>query len=198
MPHLKKLLLLAGLLAIYACSVQRGLPPTSKVSADWKTFEVPPSPQSEAGNPEAGLNFLIYGNYLGTGIPWQSLERRFVKKDRDRVFHRDGINAYVPYLMNIFEAENGVAVMNGNCFTCHAGALNGKITPSLGNSFSDFRRNLKPMADLTYWGMRLRYGKKTELWQAFRDFGQFFRKMTPHIQTNQPGANPAFRLAKPA
>lgn len=196
MWNLKKLSLLGVLLVIYACSVQKGLPPVTLDKPEWKTYEVPPSPQSAEGDAEAGLQFLIYGDYLGTGIPWKSAKRRFGKKERDTIFYREGLNVHVPYLMNIFEAANGVTVMNGNCFTCHAGALNGNITPTVGNSYSDFRKSYKPVADFTYWGMRIRYGKNSEEWAAFRDFGQYFRKMAPHIRTNQPGANPAFRLAE--
>jgi len=196
MRNLKKIFLLSGLLSVYACAVHRGLPPMTVPQPDWKTFEVPPSPQSVAGNPEAGLHFLIYGNYLGTGIPWKSVRQQFGKSVRDGVFFREGHNAHAPYLMNVFEAANGVMVMNGNCFTCHAGALNGKVTPTVGNSFSDFRKSYKPIANLTYWGVRMRYGKNSEEWAAFRDFGRYFKKMAPHIRTNQPGANPAFRLAE--
>ncbi len=193
---MKKMLLAAVLLALYACASQRELPPVLTGTPEWKSYAVPATPQTLDGDPVAGLNFLIYGNYLGTGLPWRMVEKRFTKTVKDTLWQRTGAAAHAPYLMNVFEAANGTPVLNGNCFTCHAGQLNGKLIPGLGNSFSDYRRSFKSMANATALGVSLRFGKRSPEWEAFEDFGRYFRKMAPHIQTNQPGANPAFRLAE--
>lgn len=194
---MKKLLIAAAFFFLYACATQRDtLPPALTNRPDWKTLEVPATQQDLSGDPEAGLRFLLYGNYLGTGVPWSMVEKRFTRTVRDTLWQRSGPNAHAPYLMNVFEAANDVPVMNGNCFTCHAGALNGRLVPGLGNSFSDYRRSFKPMADATSLAVRIKYGKRSPEWEAFEDFGRYFKKMAPHIRTGQPGANPAFRLAE--
>ena len=193
---MKKLLVIGFLALLYACASYKSMPPDLAERPGWRTFSLPATPQQLDGNPEAGLNFLIYGDYLGTGMPWRMVEKRFTKNVQDTVWQRNGPNAHAPYLMNVFEAANGVPVLNGNCFTCHAGALQGQLIPGLGNSFSDYRRSFRPLANMTAAGVRLRFGKRSPEWEAFEDFGRYFRKMAPHIQTNQPGANPAFRLAE--
>lgn len=192
-----KKLLITGLLAlVYACAAYKGVPPALSDRPDWKTLALPATPQQLDGDPEAGLTFLIYGNYLGTGLPWRMVEKRFAKKVNDTLWQRSGPNAHAPYLMNVFEAANGIPVLNGNCFTCHAGALQGQLIPGLGNSFSDYRRSFTPLADMTALGVSLRFGKRSPEWEAFEDFGRYFRKMSPHIRTGLPGVNPAFRLAE--
>ena len=66
----------------------------------------------------------------------------------------------------------------------------------LGDSFSDFQRNMKPLGSGLDVIMRLKYGKKSPEWDAYKDFKYYFKKSAPHIRTNQPGANPAAHLAE--
>ncbi len=184
----------ALLLLVFACNVYRDLPePVSNTG--WKVKKIPPSPQTEGGDPEAGLDYLIYGNYIGSGVPYDILKKRLGLAE-DTIFNREGVNGKVAYAANVFPAKNGVLVGNGNCFSCHAGKLNGEVVVGLGDSFSDYRKNLKPMASLMKWGMKLKYGKKSEEWTAYEDFGYYFKAMAPAIQTNQPGVNPAAELAE--
>ncbi len=194
---MRKALILFSIMAVaIACTTYHGLPPALQEHPDWKNISVPATPQQLDGNPEAGLHFLVYGNYLGSGVPWDMVQKRLTKRVQDTVWRRTGPNAHAPYMMNVFEAANGVPVLNGNCFTCHAGELQGRLVPGLGNSFSDYRQSLKPLADMTNLSVSLKYNKRSPERTAFQDFGNYFRKMTPHIRTNQPGANPAFRLAE--
>lgn len=192
---MKKYLLFAGLLAIFtACSTYLELP-SPEFQQVWKTRAILPSPQSEGGDPEKGWKYLIYGDYIGSGIPYELMRRRLGSKT-DTVLRRTGPNARMPYSINVFPAKNGILVANGNCFTCHASAFDGKIVLGLGNSFSDFRRNLKPLGKGLELGMRIKYGKKSPEWTAYEDFGYYFSRMAPSIVTNQPGVNPAAHLAE--
>lgn len=182
------------IVSFIACNSYRDLPsPDSR--GDWKTKVIPPSPQDFNGDPEAGLRYLTEGDYIGSGVPYAFVAKRLSGKP-DTVFEREGVNANINYAATVFRAPNGMEVVNGNCFTCHAGEINGSILPGLGNSFSDYQKNLSPMAKVMNLGMRMKYKKNSDERAAFRDFGQYFRAMAPYIQTNQPGANPAFRLAE--
>jgi mono/diheme cytochrome c family protein len=183
-------------LVIYSCGVNQDIPVSADSKPDWKTKSIEKTRTSSTGNPESGLSYLIYGDYIGSGVPWDMLSRRFERGVGDTVWFRDGDNGLAPYQMNVFSTSSEVAVINGNCFTCHAGQLRGQVIPGLGDSFGTFDKNLKPFADATYLGVRLRYGKRSSAWSSFEDFGRFFKKMSPHIRTTQPGVNPAFRLAE--
>lgn len=191
---MRKILAFALIATVIACSASRQLPAV-RVDESWKVKLLPASPQQEGGDPAAGFDYLIYGSYIGSGIPYDFYKNK-MSNQPDTVLRRGGLNANVAYAATVFEAPNGVQVVNGNCFTCHAGRINGEVVPGLGNSFSDYRRNLTPMARLMRMGVGLQYKKESPEWRAFEDFSSYFLEMAPYIQTNQPGANPAFRLAE--
>ena len=190
----KYTVLLIGLI-LYACSTYRDLPEPMTDTA-WETKIIEPSPQIGGGDPEAGFDYLVYGDYLGTGIPYEVLKKRFLKGTSKNILDREGANADAPYLMTIFETAEGQVVGNGNCFACHAGKFDGEVVVGLGNSFSDYDRNWSLMANMMNFGMDLKYNKKSPEWQAFEPFGRFFREMAPYIETDQKGVNPAAMLAE--
>lgn len=191
---IKKVLVILLLIGLAACNVYQDLPSPPEHSA-WKSKVIPASPQVGGGDASKGLDYIINGDYIGSGIPFELLARR-LKDTRDTILHREGLNAQVPYLLTGFEAANGVAVVNGNCFTCHAGKVNGEIVLGLGNSFSDFEQNPQPLSKAMRLGMRLKYGKKSAEWAAYEDFDRYFAAAAPHIKTNNPGVNPAAHLAE--
>ena len=192
---MKRILILASLLLfLWACNAYRDLPSPS-ADRTWKTKVLEPSEQIGGGDPEAGFSYLKNGDYIGSGIPVDLVPKR-LQGYEDKVLGREGTNSRMPYIATAFEAENGVEVINGNCFTCHAGELNGEVVVGLGDSFSDFERNMKPLGSGLNLIMRLKYGKKSPEWDAYKDFKYYFKKSAPHIKTNQPGANPAAHLAE--
>lgn len=186
--------ILLTLLFIYACKTYKDLPPLA-VNTGWKVKKIPAYPQLENGDPEAGYNYLIYGDYIGSGIPYEVFEKR-IKNRQDKTLRREGINAKLPYTLTAFEGIQGVEVVNGNCFTCHAGELNGEIVLGLGNSFGEFQRNLKPIAKAMDLGMKLKFGKKSQEWKAYEDFRRYFQISAPYVQTEKAGVNPAAMLAE--
>jgi len=181
-------------LLIAACNSYKNLP-QAEGGLPYKLVAIPPSPQQEGGDPEAGFDFLVNGDYIGSGVPFGLFKRQLLKEP-DTILKRKGINERVPYAVTAFVAPNGVKVVNGNCLTCHASPFQGEIVIGMGNSFSDYRRNLSGMAKLMNFGMNLKYKKSAKEYQAFKDFGKYFKEVAPHIETNQAGANPAFRLAE--
>lgn len=188
------LIIFALIVTLIACNTFQELPKPTK-TGDWRTIQVPATPQQLDGDAQAGLDFLIYGDYIGSGIPFEIIEKRFAK-ERDTVLNRTGDSANVPFSFTVFEAANGVKVGNGNCFACHASEFNGEIVLGLGNSFSDYQKNMSAFVKTVYFGVNLKYSKKSAEWAAFEDFGNFSRAMAPYVELNQPGANPAFRLAE--
>ena len=178
-----------------ACNVYKDLPAVPETS-DWKSKIIPASPQIGGGDPEKGFDYIINGDYIGSGIPLDLMAKRLQKRGNDPVLKREGINANIPYVLTAFRAANNIDVVNGNCFTCHAGSVNGKIVLGLGNSFSDFQTNMKPLSKGLRLAMKLKYGKKSPEWAAYQDFDYYFKESAPYIKTNQPGVNPAAHLAE--
>lgn len=192
---MKKRYILLLFVFLYACSTYKDLPAPA-ANAGWETKQIPAAPQTKGGDPEKGFEYLLTGDYIGSGIPFEIVEKRMLPEHPDKVLKRQGLNERAPYLMTVFEAENGVPVANGNCFTCHAGRLEGKVVIGLGNSFSNYDKNWSLMAKLMNFGVDMKYNKKSEEWAAYQPFGKFFRKMTPYIETEQRGVNPAAMLAE--
>ncbi|MEY4135164.1 MAG: hypothetical protein RL386_1514, partial [Bacteroidota bacterium] len=158
---MKKYLAILAIFGIFTtCNTYPELP-RADTGQSWKTKTIAPSPQSEGGDPQKGWEYLLYGDYIGSGIPYDVLGKRLGGKKGDTVLQRSGPNAALPYNLTAFPAKNGVLVANGNCFACHASMFDGKVVVGLGNSFSDFRRNLKPLGKGLRMGMLLKYGKNS-------------------------------------
>ncbi len=191
---MNKYLVLFALILVFACNTIGELPEVD-YPKKWKTQKIPATPQQTDGDPGRGLTYISEGDYLGTGIPYDLFVKRF-KPEPDTVIGRAGKNAAISHDFAAFQAANGEWVVNGNCFSCHAGEINGEMVLGLGNSFGDFRGNLKAAAWLLNLGMDLKYKKDSPEYQAFEDFGLYLKAMAPDIRTNQPGVNPAARLAE--
>lgn len=189
-----RLIIFFAFFFIVACNVYKDLP-APPVTQEWKSKVIPPSPQTGGGDPAKGLDYIINGDYIGSGIPLSLMERSF-RKTEDTVLHREGLNENLPYVLSAFKAKNGISVVNGNCFTCHAGQLNGEVIVGLGNSFSDFQGSYKMLSSGMRLAMKVKYGKKSPEWIAYQDFDYYFKESAPHIKTNNPGVNSAAHLAE--
>lgn len=181
-------------LLLIACSKQVILWQATP-SPDWKVKKIPDRDRNDQGNPEAGFNFLVYGSYIGTGIPFDFIEKK-AKKDKDTLLKRTGVNAYIDHSANVFEADNGIQVINGNCFTCHSGEIDGKIYIGIGNTLETYNKNFSFQANTLEKIISRKYKKDTAIWNAFENFANFFTAMAPDIELNNPIANPAFRLTE--
>lgn len=196
---MRKLAILSFLALLMACNAYRPLaevPPL--VEGFWKTRVIPPSPQDTTGNPAAGFDYLIHGDYLGSGVPIEIMRSAAPKMEESALnpYPRNELNEGIPYNMTAFVAPNGREVANGNCFTCHAGEVDDELIIGLGNSFSDYEFSMVTAGKFMRTGMALKYKKDDPATVAWEDFGRYFRAMAPKIKTNQPGSNPAFRLAE--
>lgn len=159
----------------------------------WKIKKIPPSTQQNEGDPEKGFQYMVSGSYLGSGFPLPFIERS-LKKDTTKFLKRSKLVSKHGFA--VFEAFNGVEVTNGTCFTCHAGAIAGDTILGLGNSFGDFRGNLTLIAKLSNTRMKWQYGKKSPEYIQYKDFGKYFNEMAKYTRTNNPGVNPAARIAE--
>ena len=53
----------------FACNTYRSLPELV-YNNDWETLSIEATPQIKGGDPAAGWHYLIEGNYIGSGIPF--------------------------------------------------------------------------------------------------------------------------------
>ena len=158
-----------------------------------KPIEVPVSTQIPSGDPEKGYEYMIYGDFIGSGIPLE-LYKTLREGYKDTILNREGIGQHAPYDENAFTALNGVDVVSGNCFSCHASRLNGKMVLGLGRVNSDFTLRYNLLVRLLRTKVRTTYKKSTPEWEAFENLTRFQYAIAPHIKTELAGVNTAFRL----
>ena len=157
-----------------------------------------PSYPQRAGDPTEGLNYLLYGDYLGSGIPTE-IFRRYFGTDNQNLLNREGENGSIPSAFTLFEAPNGVEVVGGiNCFGCHASFVNGEFIVGLGNTFSDYTEDSTNLYQGVSGIIGAEYGYESPEWDAFRHLGQAAAVIGPQIVTPFMGINPAFALEEAA
>ncbi|MBB4078983.1 mono/diheme cytochrome c family protein [Lewinella aquimaris] len=194
---MRKLFVFLAFALLVACNKYMPLTEVEPVSdAPWKSQVIPASPQPEGGDPVAGLDYLIHGDYIGSGVPMAIMRKQAPTMPQDSLYPRNALNEGMPYFMTAFLAPNGAETVNGNCFTCHSGEVDGQLVLGLGDSWSDYEKSMVVMGQGMRIGMGLKYKKEDPEVAAFKDFGRYFKVMAPKIKTTQPGANPAFRLAE--
>lgn len=180
-------------LLMFACAKTADVSMTQVRNVGWKSKKIEAEPQLLTGDPARGFAYMKQGSYLGTGLP-ASILRPAIQRDSVKFFKNSRI--LTPHGVAFFETTNGVEVTNGTCFTCHVGAVAGDTILGIGNSLSDYRGNLSLPAKLLDVRMKTMYKDDDPEYVQYEDFGRYFRAMAEGTQTNNPGVNPAARIAE--
>ncbi len=161
-------------------------------------IEIPPSPQRE-GDPEAGLHYLLYGDYVGSGFPYDIfVELLNAGGSHDPLLEREGSSAPIPHQFNAFRTPEGVEVVGGlNCLGCHASEFRGELVIGLGNSLSDWTDSSNRTREVRFL-IASRYGVQSPEWQASHRILRGMDAIGNSSRTAFAGVNPAFKLEEAA
>ena len=152
------------------------------------------SPSSQRnGDPDAGYNYLVYGDYIDSGAP-VDLYLGFTGQGSNRL-NREGDNANIRYSETAVNAANGMRVVSANCLTCHAQTLNGELVMGLGNAITDYSVNQATNINLVDQTMTLLYGENSAEWEAYKTYSRGIHAISDHVQTEVRGVNSADKLA---
>ena len=151
-----------------------------------------PSAQ-RSGDATAGYQYLIYGNYIGSGIPLQVFKQFFGANSPDDL-NRTGDADGVPFNFNVVTASNGVKVVAPTCLTCHAEKLNGQLIVGLGNNTADHTNNQASMFQTADLAVKLLYGQNSPEWNAYYPASRASQTIGPYILTKTRGVNPADKI----
>ena len=151
---------------------------------------IPPSKQ-RTGNPDSGYHYIITGDYVNSGIPFNFYSLGF-KKEKINILNREGENAQVRYDFNVVKARNGENVVVPNCLQCHADFFDGNLIIGLGNSTGDFTKtkNLKAYGKMLRTYLKLSPKK----YEAAKEALTVARTIGDDFYTEVTGVNPADRL----
>ena len=157
---------------------------------------IPPSAQ-RVGDAEAGLEYLLYGDYVGSGIAYDAFVALIGDNDQN-LLGREGDNAAISPSYNAFDAPNGARVVGGlTCFGCHASWVDGQYILGAGNTFIDFSGGA-PDVRLALSYVQGVYGRDSPEAEATEIFVRGASAASGYTQTPFAGVNPAFRLEEAA
>ncbi len=201
---MKKLLILSLSLAIgfAACKKDKDEPadnnPTNPVDSNQTNngiVEIPASMQPIGGDASIGLEYLKYGDYISSGIPYAVYNQVFGSSSSN-VLNRTGDNAQISFDYTAVDAPNGVRVVGPNCFQCHAGYLNGQFILGLGNTLTDFSENQSTNVTLSNSAVQFLYGANSPEWEAYEPFSKGLGAISSNIVTDCRGVNPADKITE--
>ncbi|MGS0528164.1 hypothetical protein ACU8V7_26130 [Zobellia nedashkovskayae] len=156
---------------------------------------IPASPQ-RLGDATKGYEFLITGNYMSSGVPYDAFVQG-TGEDNTNLLERTGDNANIAYEYTAVTAANGVRIVSPNCMSCHANFINDEFIVGLGNHAADFTINRADNIGLVSAGVSLLYGgQESDEWKAYDQFRKSIEAIGPKTLTETRGANPADKITR--
>jgi len=149
--------------------------------------------EQRQGDPVTGKAYLLNGNYIGSGIPYDSYKSVF-GDNNDNVLNRVSDNATIAPSFTAFIHSNGSKIVSPNCLQCHGSFLNGEYIIGLGNINADFTEDQSTLVDLVDVVIENTYGRNSKEWEAYEQFSTTTRAIAPYTKTEVVGANPADQL----
>lgn len=155
------------------------------------TFLEPSSQRS--GNVDEGLKYLLYGDFISSGVPYSVFTRIFGNSNTDDL-ERTGDSKGIPFRYNVATAANGERIVAPTCLGCHTEMLNGKRILGLGNNTADNTSDQSTLFTGAEAYIKLFYGQNSKEWEAFYPASRAYKAVSPYIITKVRGANPADKI----
>ncbi|WP_209400333.1 c-type cytochrome [Pseudozobellia sp. WGM2] len=155
---------------------------------------IPSSPQ-RLGDATVGYEYLISGEYMSSGVPYEAYIAANGEDDRN-LLNRSGDNAKIIYDYTVATASNGVRVVSPNCMSCHAGFLNDELIVGLGNHSGDFTVNRANNIQVVSSAISAIYGQNSDEWEAYDQFRKGITAIGPKTITETRGSNPADKITQ--
>ena len=153
-----------------------------------------PASKQRSGDAAKGYEYLTTGDYLKSGIPY-SLFILGIPKDANNFLGRSGLNKNVPHDFTVVKAPNAEIVVAPNCLQCHAQIFEGKLVTGLGNSFSDFTKQIGGTALMAERLLQNLKGDDAKKYDAAKNFITAVKTVAPNLVTSTKGVNLADGLA---
>jgi len=154
---------------------------------------IPPSPQ-RSGDSKEGYNYLVTGDYLKSGIPYNYFTLGF-GKNANTFLKREGLNKNISYEYTVVKAVNGENVVAPNCLQCHAQVFENKLYIGLGNTTIDFSNNQKLDPKMAASAEQLLKSVDPQKYEASEPFLKVVKSIGGQLFTKVRGVNAADRLA---
>lgn len=154
---------------------------------------VPSSPQ-RVGDATKGYDYLVNGDYVRSGIPYQ-VYLFGAGADTNNFLKRTGPNAKVSHEFTAVKAANGEIVVAPNCMNCHAQVFEGALVMGLGNSLVDFTKSKKFNLENIELLEKLLKFQSPKQYEASAAFIRASKAITSYLYAPVKGVNVADKLA---
>ncbi|NUM79795.1 hypothetical protein HUU42_03235 [bacterium] len=152
--------------------------------------------RSAGGDPARGFEYLYYGDYIAAGTPLKALG--LPEPADDDTATLNAFKKTIGPTQNVFRDANGVWVVSGSCFTCHAIVRDGKLEPGLGNPFADWSQKNTTNFEEKRAKIAEFLGESSIEYQSFFESWRYQKAFVPKIVAECAGLNPAFRIEEAA
>ncbi len=189
--NITQTMILAFSLTILSCQNKNQVPKPIPIL---ETTETLSASIQRAGNIENGYDYLVNGNYVDSGIPfdlWISLRG----ENAENILKRQGDNAKIGYGFNVVTTSNNTRVVGANCLNCHASTINNEFVIGLGNTDFDFTTDQSSNISILDFLMKGSYNLNSPEYQAFIPYKRGFQVISPLTITETRGVNPADKYA---
>lgn len=186
-----QLIIVGFLSSFFSCQNKNQLPEPIPVI---ETTEILPASKQRSGNAVKGYDYLVSGNYMDGGIPfnlWLSLRG----ENTVNILNRQGDNAKVDYGYSVITTSNNTHAVEANCLNCHASYLNNEFVMGLGNSGFDFSVDQSVNINLLDILMKNNYSVSSVEYKSFIPYKRGFQVISPLSVTETRGVNPADKYA---
>ncbi len=133
------------------------------------------------GDVEKGKAYLLNGDFIDSGFPVS-----------------DSVSAQIDTEVSAFTTvtnQDGISMIAPNCLQCHADSLYGEYIIGLPNTHFDFTVDMTYPSRFIKQSLISQHGELSKEWKAAYPFIRAMEAVSPHIQTEVVGANPADKLA---
>jgi hypothetical protein len=154
---------------------------------------IPASPQ-RSGDIKKGYDYLVTGDYLKSGIPYNYFKLAYGKAN-SRLLDRGPLNADISYEYTAVKAPNGEIVVAPNCLQCHAQVFENKLIIGLGNSTVDFTGGQKLNPRNFSIAENFLFKADPKKYEAAEPFFKVAKAVSAQLYTKVRGVNAADRLA---
>ena len=158
-----------------------------------KPVYIPPTKQ-RTGDPKEGYEYLVKGDYVKRGIPYNIFLFGAGLSMKDDL-QRGGINKNISYEYTAIKAKNGEILVAPNCLQCHAQVFDDRLIIGLGNSLADFTQSEKfNAANIELLEKVLKQNAPSQ-YEAALNFLKVSKAIAGHLYADAKGVNIADRLA---
>lgn len=164
------------------------------VNNEYEPVHIPPSEQRTGGDVQKGYDYLVTGDYVKGGIPFNMFVMG-MGKNKINYLERTGKNADISHEYTAITSASGEVLVAPNCMQCHAQVFDNKLVLGLGNTFIDFSRNEKLNLKNLKAAENVLKLTAPNKYRAAKSFFEVAKTISPYLITDIRGVNAADRLA---